>query len=327
MYSDKVIDHFNSPRNVGSLDKNSPDVGTGLVGAPECGDVMKLQIKVENGIITDAKFKTFGCVVSRTKLNAKGKSTPVSSLVVGQEVVAWNGTRMIINRIAEITKHVVPISDLWVTIFARESSRKGVRPLPLKLVTTLDHVFWTTQQAPIEAGGLKTGDKLFEITEFELRQLNDPSKTGVVKETLADHMRWLTFGKSYQITGSRVAWAERGVTTAPATSKLPIPLVTWRKAQSVRKYGKLDANQVAIIRDLRKMGLSVLSLADHGEGCPDILVGSAGENFLFEIKNPCLPPSKRRLTEQEQVFHDLWRGQVRIVETLEDVMYELAVQL
>src|ERR1700723_1214225 len=61
-YSDKVLDHYNNPRNVGSLDKSSPAVGTGMVGAPECGDVMKLQIKVnENGIIEDAKFKTFGC--------------------------------------------------------------------------------------------------------------------------------------------------------------------------------------------------------------------------------------------------------------------------
>ena len=62
-YTDKVVDHFENPRNVGSLDKDSPDVGTGLVGAPECGDVMKLQIEVDNetGIISDAKFKTFGC--------------------------------------------------------------------------------------------------------------------------------------------------------------------------------------------------------------------------------------------------------------------------
>lgn len=61
-YSDKVIDHYNNPRNVGSLDKNADNVGTGLVGAPECGDVMKLQIKINNdGVIEDAKFKTFGC--------------------------------------------------------------------------------------------------------------------------------------------------------------------------------------------------------------------------------------------------------------------------
>lgn len=62
-YSEKVIDHYNHPRNVGSLDKARSDVGTGLVGAPECGDVMKLQIKVnpETNVIEDAKFKTFGC--------------------------------------------------------------------------------------------------------------------------------------------------------------------------------------------------------------------------------------------------------------------------
>ena len=61
-YSDKLIDHYEHPRNVGSLDKNDPDVGTGLVGAPACGDVMKLQIKVsDSGVIEDAKFKTFGC--------------------------------------------------------------------------------------------------------------------------------------------------------------------------------------------------------------------------------------------------------------------------
>jgi nitrogen fixation protein NifU and related proteins len=62
-YSDKVLDHYNNPRNVGSLDKSDPNVGTGMVGAPECGDVMKLQLKVNEvtGIIDDAKFKTFGC--------------------------------------------------------------------------------------------------------------------------------------------------------------------------------------------------------------------------------------------------------------------------
>jgi len=62
-YSDKVIDHYENPRNVGSFEKNDPTVGTGMVGAPACGDVMKLQIKVDNdtGIITDAKFKTYGC--------------------------------------------------------------------------------------------------------------------------------------------------------------------------------------------------------------------------------------------------------------------------
>ena len=60
-YSDKVIDHYENPRNVGSFAKDEEGVGTGMVGAPACGDVMKLQIKVEDGVITDAKFKTYGC--------------------------------------------------------------------------------------------------------------------------------------------------------------------------------------------------------------------------------------------------------------------------
>jgi len=62
-YSDKVLDHYNNPRNAGSLDRDDPNVGTGMVGAPECGDVMKLQLKVnpESGVIEEARFKTFGC--------------------------------------------------------------------------------------------------------------------------------------------------------------------------------------------------------------------------------------------------------------------------
>lgn len=60
-YSQKVLGHYENPKNVGTLDKSKPNVGTGLVGAPECGDVMRLQIEVNDGVITDAKFKTFGC--------------------------------------------------------------------------------------------------------------------------------------------------------------------------------------------------------------------------------------------------------------------------
>ena len=60
-YSEKVLDHYNNPRNVGKMDINDPHVGTGMVGAPACGDVMKLQIRIEDDIVTDAKFKTYGC--------------------------------------------------------------------------------------------------------------------------------------------------------------------------------------------------------------------------------------------------------------------------
>ena len=93
-YSDKVIDHYNHPRNVGSLDKSSSEVGTGLVGAPECGDVMKLQIKVnpQTNIIEDAKFKTFGCgsAIASSSLATewvKGKTVEEALAIKNPEIV------------------------------------------------------------------------------------------------------------------------------------------------------------------------------------------------------------------------------------------------
>ena len=80
-YSDKVIDHYENPRNVGSFPKNEADVGTGIVGAPECGDVMKLQLKINDaGVIEDARFKTFGCG------SAIASSSYVTELVKGKSV-------------------------------------------------------------------------------------------------------------------------------------------------------------------------------------------------------------------------------------------------
>ena len=93
-YSNKVIDHYNNPRNVGSMDKASADVGTGLVGAPECGDVMKLQIKVnaETNVIEDAKFKTFGCgsAIASSSLATewvKGKTIEEALTIKNTEIV------------------------------------------------------------------------------------------------------------------------------------------------------------------------------------------------------------------------------------------------
>jgi len=91
-YDDKVLDHYENPRNVGSLDKNSDDVGTGLVGAPECGDVMKLQIQVEDNKIVDAKFKTFGCgsAIASSSLATewvKGKSIDEAYKIENTEIV------------------------------------------------------------------------------------------------------------------------------------------------------------------------------------------------------------------------------------------------
>jgi nitrogen fixation NifU-like protein len=93
-YSNKVLDHYNNPRNVGSLDKNDPNVGTGMVGAPECGDVMKLQIRVDEatGVIGDAKFKTFGCgsAIASSSLATewlKGKTVDEALAIKNTEIV------------------------------------------------------------------------------------------------------------------------------------------------------------------------------------------------------------------------------------------------
>ena len=92
-YSDKVVEHYNNPRNVGSLDKSAPNVGTGIVGAPECGDVMKLQIKVsDEGTIEDAKFKTFGCgsAIASSSLATewlKGKSVDEAEEIKNTQIV------------------------------------------------------------------------------------------------------------------------------------------------------------------------------------------------------------------------------------------------
>ena len=91
-YSEKVLEHYEKPRNVGSLDSNDNSVGTGLVGAPECGDVMKLQIKVENEKIVDAKFKTFGCgsAIASSSLATewvKGKSIDEANTLQNTDIV------------------------------------------------------------------------------------------------------------------------------------------------------------------------------------------------------------------------------------------------
>ena len=91
-YSDKVIDHYDNPRNVGSLDKGSKTVGTGIVGAPECGDVMKLQIEVEGDKIVDAKFKTFGCgsAIASSSLATewiKGRTIDEAASISNTEIV------------------------------------------------------------------------------------------------------------------------------------------------------------------------------------------------------------------------------------------------
>ena len=91
-YSEQVLDHYNNPRNVGKMDPSDPNVGTGMVGAPACGDVMRLQIKIENDVVTDAKFKTYGCgsaIASSSLLTewVKGKTVGDVQAIKNTEIV------------------------------------------------------------------------------------------------------------------------------------------------------------------------------------------------------------------------------------------------
>ncbi|HUN52646.1 MAG TPA: Fe-S cluster assembly scaffold IscU [Candidatus Sulfotelmatobacter sp.] len=116
-YSDKVIDHYENPRNIGSLDKNAADVGTGLVGAPACGDVMKLQIKVNAaGIIEDAKFKTFGCG------SAIASSSLVTEWVKGKTVEEANKIRN-----TEIAQHLaLPPVKIHCSVLAEDAIKAAI---------------------------------------------------------------------------------------------------------------------------------------------------------------------------------------------------------
>lgn len=115
-YSNKVIDHYENPRNVGSYDKNAIDIGTGLVGAPACGDVMKLQIRVKDGIIEDAKFKTFGCG------SAIASSSVVTEWVKGKTI---DEALMIKN--VEIAEHLaLPPVKIHCSVLAEDAIRAAV---------------------------------------------------------------------------------------------------------------------------------------------------------------------------------------------------------
>ena len=122
-YSDKVIDHYENPRNVGSLPKDDPSVGTGMVGAPACGDVMKLQIKVnDEGIITDAKFKTYGCG------SAIASSSLVTEMVKGMSIK--DAAQIRNSQIAE--ELALPPVKIHCSILAEDAIKAAVKDYELK---------------------------------------------------------------------------------------------------------------------------------------------------------------------------------------------------
>jgi nitrogen fixation NifU-like protein len=121
-YSQKLMDHYENPHNVGSFDKNDDNVGTGLVGAPACGDVMKLQIKVENGIIQDAKFKTFGCG------SAIASSSLVTEWVKGRTLAEAKSIKNV--QIAE--ELALPPVKIHCSVLAEDSIKAAIKDYEIK---------------------------------------------------------------------------------------------------------------------------------------------------------------------------------------------------
>jgi nitrogen fixation NifU-like protein len=103
-YSEAVLDHYNNPRNVGSYKKDEEGVGVGLVGAPSCGDVLQLSIKVKDGIITDARFRTYGCLTSNAPVNTPTRIKKIKDLKAGDLVLAWDGNQVVNQKIRDIIK-------------------------------------------------------------------------------------------------------------------------------------------------------------------------------------------------------------------------------
>ena len=133
-YSEKVLDHFKNPRNVGSLDKDDLNVGTGLVGAPECGDVMRLQIKVnpETNMIEDAKFKTFGCV------SAIASSSLATEWLKGKNI----DDALLIDNMDIVEELALPPVKIHCSVLAEDAIKSAIKDYQIKngkLVSVTQH--------------------------------------------------------------------------------------------------------------------------------------------------------------------------------------------
>ncbi len=179
-YSKKLLDHYENPQNVGSFAKDEKNVGTGLVGAPACGDVMKLQIKVsDDGVIEDARFKTFGCLASNNLIATPNGYKAISQLKTGDEVWAWNGVAIVKNKVKENIKSNVHYSKLMKLDF-------GLRKT---IVCTNDHIWWSADNRPIEASDLKVGMELLCATKNEFKSLNNVGKQDWMRELASATVR------------------------------------------------------------------------------------------------------------------------------------------
>lgn len=316
-YSTKVLDHYENPRNVGKMDIDDT-VGTGMVGAPACGDVMKLQIKVIDGIITDAKFKTYGCLTSNAPVNTPTSIKKIKDLKIGDEVLAWNGQKIVNQKIKDIVKHSVSMDELLVVTFKRQSSRQNINPGTFSLICTKEHIFWNANNKPIEAQHLQVGQELYEITEHELRILTNNRHRTTLKQK--NSVRMTEWNKEFDhsvLPQNQPGFVCKDLETKKRRSSAaaiknwacPAYVEKWQQGMTQRDWTKptsieqkyislFEENNVAARWSAGKIWIQTLS----GPASPDFIV--PGKKKCIEVYTKQMPTFMQDRSEESNYVAD-----------------------
>ena len=294
-YSDAVLKHYENPSNVGRMDPADADVGTGLVGAPACGDVLRLQIKVEDGIITDAKFKTYGCLTSNAPVNTPTCIKKIKDLKIGDTVLAWNGELIVNQKIRDIIKHSVDIKDLLIITFQRETSRNNINPGTFSIICTKEHIFWNADNKPIEAQQLQAGQELYEITENELRILtNNRHRTELKQQNSIRMKKWnkefdhslLPQNQPGYVCKDLKTKKQRASTASIKNWQDPDYIKKWQQGMSQRDWSKPTSIEKKYIDLFEKNNVAARWSA--GKIWIQTDVGPASPDFIVPGKKKCI---------------------------------------
>ena len=313
-YSDKVLQHYNNPLNVGKFDANEENVGTGLVGAPACGDVLRLQLKIDpaTDTIVDAKFKTYGCLTSNAPVNTPTCITKIKDLKIGDEVLAWNGKQIVNQKIRDIIKHSVDVSELLVVTFKRETSRKNINPGTFSLICTKEHIFWNADNTPVEAQQLQVGQELYEITEHELRILTNIRHRTELKQKNSNRMKeWNKFFDHSVLPQNQPGYVCKDLETKKKRASVastknwanPTYIEKWQQGMAQRDWSKptsieqkyidlFEENNVAAKWSAGKVWIQT----DAGPASPDFIV--PGKKKCIEVYTKRMPTFMQDRSEE-----------------------------
>ena len=304
-YSDQVLQHYNNPLNVGKFSADEENVGTGLVGAPACGDVLRLQLKIDpaTDTIIDAKFKTYGCLTSNAPVNTPTCIKKIKDLKIGDEVLAWNGKQIVNQKIRDIIKHSVDVNELLVVTFKRETSRKNINAGTFSLICTKEHIFWNANNKPVEAQQLQVGQELYEITEHELRILTNIRHRTELKQKNSKRMHeWNKQFDHSILPQNQPGYVCRDLETKKKRSSVaskrnwanPEYVKNWKQGMAdikivgptglEKKYIELfEKNNVAVKYSANKLWIQT----DTGPASPDFIV--PGKKKCIEVYTKRMP--------------------------------------